>query len=234
MRYFMPRFQIATLAEPQTQLLSKIGGLPWGYPLDLWPQCCGQPQRLLAQLCHEPPMLDLGDSDAVLHLFQCLECCGDDDCGRASVMLNRLELGQSLTTTDAPDYEPALGNSLIGEFWIQSWEEADDGIPDSRLPEFFRAETLRALEDEFTDIDWYSNQGRTKFGGTPRWTGNGPMSFPEGAFEFAFQIDNNLWIAGEMPKADEVGCAVCLFDSTDSDWVTTLPSVAAKRGCQAS
>lgn len=174
-------------------------------------------------------MLDLGDSDAVLHLFQCLECCGIDDCGRASVMLNRSQLGQSPTTPDEPGYEPALGNSLIGELWIDGWTAADDGIPDSRLTEFFRHDSLRALEDEFTQIDWYDFREKTKFGGTPRWTGNGPMGFPTGAFEFAFQIDKAVYLMGPMPKADDVGCDVSELNSRSSDWITTLPTAEAKR-----
>jgi len=229
MRYFIPHFQIATLAEPQTRLLSKIGGLPWGYPLDLWPHCCGQPQRLLAQLQHEPPMLDLGDSNAVLHLFQCLECGGIDDCGRGSVLLERSQLSDSLTTIDESGYEPTLDNPLIGELWIDGWTAADDGIPCSRLTEFFRHEAMWTLQKEFTQIDWYGYRERTKFGGTPRWTGNGPMGFPTGAFEFAFQIDNDVCLIGKMPKADEVGCYVSELNSSGSDWITTLPTDKAKR-----
>ena len=74
MRYFLPQFRIAAFSGTQTELRSKVGGLPWGLPKERWPRCCQRPQKLLAQLRHEPPMLDLGDAGAVLHLFQCLDC----------------------------------------------------------------------------------------------------------------------------------------------------------------
>ena len=82
MRSFLPTFQIATLAGEQTCLRSKLGGVPWGLPVERWPVCCGQPQKLLAQLCHQPPMLDLGAPGAVLHLFQRLDCLGIAESGQ--------------------------------------------------------------------------------------------------------------------------------------------------------
>src|ERR1700677_2104523 len=132
MRYFTPRFQIATLAGEQKKLLSKIGGIPWGLPADRWPQCCNRPQKLLAQLCHEPPMLDLGSPSAVLHLFQCMECCGIDegdgieDCGRGALVIDRSELDEGLPPMPEVPM-PAFGDlpdqQLIGEFWISGWDE---------------------------------------------------------------------------------------------------------------
>ncbi len=174
-------------------------------------------------------MLDLGDSNAVLQLFQCLECCGFDDSGKSSVLLKRSQLSDRLTTVDVSGYQPALGYPLIGELWIDGWTDADDGIPDSRLGDFFRHESMWSLQEEFSQIDWYDIRERTKFGGTPRWTGNGPMGFPEGAFEFAFQIGNAVCLLGQVPNADDVGCYVSELNSSGSDWNTTLPTAEAKR-----
>src|SRR5579864_8582585 len=104
MQYFMPKFQIAALLPPQDRLRSKIGGIPWGLPPRLWPTCCGHPQKLLAQLCHEPPILDLGAEGSVLHLFQCLECMGiGNDTGRAAFIIDRSILGDGLVTI--PGYD---------------------------------------------------------------------------------------------------------------------------------
>jgi len=207
MKYFRPHFQIATLAGKQDRLISKIGGVPWGLPEKYWPACCGRPQKLLAQLRHEPPMLDLGSPGAVLHLFQCLECGGIDDCGRDAVLLNESDLGCGLVRIEGFNVEPDLGNSLIGELWIDGWDEVDDGIPDARFSEFFDEKSVWKLHDEFPAIDWYSCREKTKFGGSPRWTGNGP-SFEPPPFEFLFQLDNYLFLDGLPPNPNEVGCVV--------------------------
>lgn len=232
MRYFAPRFQIATLAGEQKKLLSKIGGISWGLPADRWPICrqCERQERLLAQLCHEPPMLDLGSPSAVLHLFQCMECggidytCGNiEDCGRDTLVIDRSELGEGLSLIPGYDDLSDLGKELIGEFWITGWEEGDDGIPAMRLPEFFDERKLRKIHNEFPDIDWFDSQMRTRFGGTPRWSGNGPMSFPEPPFEFSFQLDNWLFLPGLPPKPNEAGCMVLELDDT-AKWETARPT----------
>jgi hypothetical protein len=209
MKFFRPHFKIATLAERQDHLLSKIGGIPWGFPKERWPSCCGHPQKLLAQLRHEPSKLDLGSTTAVLHLFQCLECCGIDDCGRGVVLFNESDLGQGLDGVEGYDDKPELGNSLIGELWIDGWEELDDGVPSARFSEFFDEESMWKLQNEFPQIDWFGGRERTKFGGTPRWTGNGPAvsSLPP-PFEFLFQLDNYLFLDGLPPKPNEVGCGL--------------------------
>jgi hypothetical protein len=207
MKFFRPHFMIATLAGEQDRLISKIGGLPWGLPEKYWPTCCGQPQKLLAQLRHEPPMLDLGSPGMVLHLFQCLECCGIDDCGRGAVLLNESDLGHGLVRIKGHDVKPELGNSQIGELCIDGWKEDDDGIPSARLSEFFDEESVRKLHDEFPTIEWFDGRGMTKFGGSPRWTGNGPFFEPV-PFEFLFQLNHYLFLDGLPPDPNKVGCGV--------------------------
>jgi len=227
MQYFTPRFQIATLAPPQDRLVSKIGGVPWGLPLDHWPTCCGHPQKLLAQLCHQPPMLDLGDENAVLHLFQCLECGGLRPGHRslATFVLPRSKLDNNPAKIEGYDYKPALGEALIGEAFITGWDESDDGIPEQRLPEFFNEKSLWALQDVFSEIDWFKGRQRTKFGGSPRWTGNGPLDFPRRPFEFLFQIDCFLHVDGPPPTPDEVGCPVGKFTDVNAPQVDRIPAM---------
>src|SRR3954469_25249809 len=105
MRYFTPRFEIATLVGEQQKLISKLGGVPWGLPKDCWPSCCEQPMKLLAQLCHEPPVLDLGAPGAVLHLFQCLECCGigEEEIGGSAFIINQSHFESGLVRV--PGYD---------------------------------------------------------------------------------------------------------------------------------
>jgi hypothetical protein len=222
MRYFAPIFQPATLAKPQTRLISKIGGIPWGIPPKLWPKCCGKPEKLLAQLRHDPPMLDLGQSGAVLHLFQCLECLGiSNEAGRRAFIVDQSKLSPGLVTV--PDYDAAcdLGGPLIGEAFIIGWTEKDDRIPQARLPEFFDERQLWSLHEEFKSINWFDPREMSRFGGSPRWTGNGPQGFPRPPFEFLFQLDNLLFVQGKCPSADDVGCGVTR--RTDSKDHTTQP-----------
>jgi len=208
-RYFLPRFKIATLAPPQTRLVSKIGGLPWGFPGRMWPKCCGHPQKLVAQLVHDPPMLDLGAPGLVLHLFHCIDCdLGCSHAGRSTVLVDQSQLGSGLTRVEGWDYKPELGESLVGELFIDAWEEGDDGIPPARLPEFFDERKLYDLHHEFGAIDWFEGRNSTRFGGSPRWTGNGPMQAPEAPYEFLFQIASGLWLEGPPPDAEDVGCQV--------------------------
>lgn len=161
--------------------------------------------KLLAQLRHEPPMLDLGIPGAVLYLFQCLACFGIPDSGRVGFIVEPTDLGSAAVRV--PDYDAECeGQRLIGELWIAGWRDEEDGIPATRLPEFFDEGNLWALQDEFPNIDWYSNM--TKFGGSPRWTGNGPMNFPPPPFEFLLQLGNADRIEGPPPEPDQVGCVV--------------------------
>ena len=233
MRFFTSRFKIATMMPVQDRLLSKIGGLPWGLPQRLWPTCCGKPQKLLAQFCHEPRILDLGDVDTVLHLFQCMECLGiGDESGRAAFIVNRVVLGEGLTMIEGCDLPGDMGEGLIGEAWIDGWDEEDDGIPESRLEEFFNERSLWAIHDEFSDVDWFDGRRMTRFGGTPRWTGNGPMGFLSQPFEFLFQLNNGLYSLGPPPTPDVVGCDVNTYTYLDgqvTDSKLAKPGLGMKR-----
>lgn len=223
MIYFTPRFRLATLSAPQRQLCSKLGGAPWGLPADLWPKCCGgYLQKLVAQLLHQPPMLDLGDPNAVLHLFQCPKCGGtrNDEVGCAALILDRKDLADEPSTPDGYDEAVDGGPPLIGEAFLEGFDQHDDGIPESRLPDFFDEERLWQLQDEHPDVDWFHPKMDTKFGGSPRWTGNGPGIFiGPGEFqwpncEFLFQLGEGIWMPGEAPHPDDVGCRLFFNDQS--------------------
>src|SRR5262249_25941024 len=124
MKFYVPKFQIASLKGPQTSFRSKFGGLPWGLPLTRWSRCqrCGRLMSLLAQLSHDPPALDLGGSEHVLHLFQCQECFGyDAGAGNDAIMVSVEELGHKLTQLpENEDLHGILGpglDQLVGELW---------------------------------------------------------------------------------------------------------------------
>ena len=225
----MPQLQIAALRPKQDRLRSKIGGVPWGLPPHWWPTCCGHPQKLLGQFCHEPPMIDLGEEGAVLHLFQCLECLGlVDDSSRAAFIVDDSELSQGLVTIPGYDDKPDLGERLIGEVWIDGWEANDDGIPTERLNEFLTWETWSPLLKEFPDVRWFEGREATRFGGSPRWTGNGPGNFPPPPFEFLLQLDSGLYFKGDPPTPDEAGCPLNITEVVDgrgSHFSTTKPDV---------
>ena len=103
--------------------------------------------------------------------------------------------------------KPEYGEPLIGEFWIDYWEQADDSIPASRMSEFFTWEQWSALVDDFPGIEWFDICESTRFGGSPRWTGNGPLSAPIAPFEFLLQL-TTIHFEGSAPPADAVGCPI--------------------------
>lgn len=205
------------------RLVSKIGGVPWGLPADLWPSCCGYPQKLLAQFRHDPPMLDLGAPGSVLFLFQCLECCGFDECGHSVLIIEASKLADGPVRIPGYDQICDLGGPLVGEFLLDGWTENDDGIPEERLSDFLDDRAYWTLESEFPDIDFLDPLARTRFGGAPRWTVNGPGQVPPRPFEFLFQINNCLYFDGPAPQADEVGCWVSKSSSLSGAQTTVLP-----------
>src|SRR6185295_11396473 len=49
---------------------------------------------------------------------------------------------------------------------------------------------------------------RTKMGGIPYWSGNGPLQKLKPDFEFLFQLDNLIPFEGEAPQPDDFGGTV--------------------------
>ena len=157
MKFFLPKFRIASLEAPQTTFQNKFGGLPWGLPLKMWRHCqsCGRRMSLLAQLKHEPPALDLGRSGDVLHLFQCQECFGfESGDGNDALIIPVNKLGTGLTRLpEDEDLSGALGQNLdqtIGELWIDSWKVEDDGFDPSLATDIFAPAKWAAVPDSMT------------------------------------------------------------------------------------
>jgi len=175
MKIFVPRLTVASLQPPQSALMPKFGGLPWGFPVERWPVCreCASSMALLAQLPHDAAAaLDLGGDAHVLHLFQCPTggCSSyayEAGC-TASLILRCEELGEGLTEPPAgppaPNPYVAISRTLEtgeteverfapaqmnGELWISGWDEYEDGArADQRDVYFDASRFFDADEDE--------------------------------------------------------------------------------------
>ena len=242
---FIPRFEVATLRPPQTRLISKLGGLPWGFPVGMWPYCreCTLPMALLAQLPHQGPEVDFGDSRWVLHIFQCATAGCDtmsyDGGCNAALMLPREALGEGLTQAPEPTRERPIRawtsgsvpveHSMHGELWLTGWQEHDDAVPQHLGPAYFHVDTFYALPEELQFPDDYNYQLRTKSGGVPYWTAAaGPTEVPH-PFEYLLQIDTAIPIQGRLPDPSEVGCDVYVHHASgETEEIRRVPS-AAKR-----
>ena len=229
---FIPRFEVATLRPPQTRLIPKLGGLPWGFPVDMWPRCpdCSIPMALLAQLPHDGPALDLGDARWVLHVFQCATAgcfTWDYDGGcNAAFILPREVLREGLTqappaSTDRPvrawigeitaEERSMLASeerSMHGELWITGWQEHEDTIPHDMRPAYFDFDAFWTLPDKLRSPHDHDHRFFTKAGGVPYWTVNGPSGFPPAPFDYLMQIDTHLYIRGHLPDPSTIGCDV--------------------------
>ena len=244
MQNFIPRFEVATLRPPQTRLIPKLGGLPWGLPADMWPRCreCSMPMALLAQLPHHGPALDFGDSHWVLHLFQCTTAgCStwsyDEGCNTA-FMLPRDAVGEGLTqapqaTRERPVYAWVTGStpvehSMHGELWFTGWQEHEDAIPQHMSPAYFDFDRFGALPEEFQFPHHFGYRLRTKAGGVPYWTVNGPDKVPPRPFDYLMQIDTFLSIQGRLPDPSAIGCDVYVHRANGETETRRVSSVAKR------
>jgi len=227
-------------------LIPKLGGLPWGFPAAMWPSCrkCSVPMALLAQLPHRHPALDFGDSRWVLHLFQCTTTgCStwsyDEGCN-AAFILPREALGEGLTpppqvVSDRPVYVWVTGSmpvvhSMHGELWIAGWKEHEDAIPQHMSSAYFDPRAFGALPEEFQFPHNFGDP-RTKAGGVPYWTANGPWGLPKipsRPFDYLMQIDTFLSISGRLPDPSVIGCDVFVHDANGRMERRPVPD-AAKR-----
>lgn len=77
-----PAFKLGLFQQERSGLEDKLGGLPFGFPIDRWPNCkvCGLPLNYIAQF-HSSEKINLGQEGRALFLFQCLDgaMCEDWD-----------------------------------------------------------------------------------------------------------------------------------------------------------
>jgi hypothetical protein len=200
---------------------------------------------LLAQIPHQGRALDFGDSRWVLHLFQCTTAgCStwsyDEGCN-AAFMLARETLGEGLTRppqalTERPVSAWVVGSTPVvhtmhGEIWIAGWNEQEDAIPAHMSPAYFDPDAFGALPREFRFPHDFNYRLRTKAGGVPCWTANGPGGIPEippRPFDYLMQIDTFLDLQGRLPDPSAIGCDVYLHQANGQMDKRPVPS-AAKR-----
>jgi hypothetical protein len=200
------------------------------------------PMALLAQLPHHSPALDFGDPRWVLHLFQCTTAgCStwsyEEGCN-AAFMLPREAIGEDLTqtpqvTTERPVNAWIAGitpvdDSMHGELWLTGWEEHEDAIPQHMSPAYFASHTFFALPEEFRFPYDFDYRLRTKAGGVPYWTGNGPAKVPPRPFDYLMQIDTFLSIQGRLPDPSAIGCDVYARQPNGQLETRPVPSVAKR------
>jgi len=164
---------------------------------------------LLTQLTHDSMALNLGGPEHVLHLFQCQECFGyDAGAGNDAIMVPVKDLDHGLTQLPAGEaLGGVLGSSLdamVGELWIDGWKEQDDGLAPGLAKELFDQDKWMQLPRTMV-YSMFESRWRTKMGGVPYWTGNGPLHKPRRGYEFLFQIDNDIEFQGKPPRPNDVG-----------------------------
>ena len=148
MKYFVPTVLVPEDIDPGFASVERLGGQPWGLAQHAWPICSyhRKPQSLLAQFAHHPDRLNLGGEGRMLFVFQCNNDPGMCDtwiahsgCNACFVLLPHELIGTPADTAcQAP--EPADGAVVI-----TSWQEYDDGIPDTLVPLFLNQDEYMAI-----------------------------------------------------------------------------------------
>ena len=208
---------------------SKFGGLPWGLSPHRWPYCreCGEQMSCVVQVAvyghldRAGPFVGRSDlSDRVLHVFTCERptVCSfwEPHAGaNAAFFLTFGELQVVGGGTVVPD------GPVLPEVWIEDWVSQDDPVAGSaasvsdiaRFPD--HPDATRVPDVVKTAL-------RTRLGGAPYWTGNGPMDAPQPPFQFLMQIDKYL----PVPAAEGGHVDLANFCSDGTGFVFTDPDRA--------
>lgn len=190
MRYYKPVLKLSESLPPKTDYADQLGGLPWGFPLEKWPNCanCGSPLTLIAQFQHHQERLPLGKTGRVLYLFQCEALKNDcptyepDSGANAVIILNPEE------QTHAPLDKHPESLTILPEARVDHWVVQDDGISHNQLDQFFDYQKWI----QFGETEPESVELCTRLGGPPGW-----IQLPEPVeppYYFAGQIDHYLEI----------------------------------------
>jgi len=223
MKYARPKLALPDGKPPQSRLMPKFGGLPWGFPAAQWPICeeCAHPMHLVAQLPGDVPGLDIVEGE-VLHVFRCCWSLSCDralmdagiDAGKAAVTLAQTALGRGLTRpplTAAFEADLDVPGGLSGgakiresailpELWITGFDQVDDGIEPALYPQFLQRETHDQMPTEVAYPADFDSAHDTKFGGWPYWSGNGVMDDRLEGATFLFSIGSLVYPDEPIPK----------------------------------
>lgn len=159
--------------QDQRRALDRVGGAPWGLPLEAWPSCgsCKEPLTFIGQWQHAEGRLDLGGSGTVLYSFLCTNTETMMECHMHAVepggdVIARVVLVENAVA--APTLHPSKarpGASVVVTGWAEEGESAPSGLMDIAL--FGFGGTRRswpAAESEFP-----SPAPTTRIGGRPAW-----------------------------------------------------------------
>lgn len=233
LRNLIPTLRLPEAHAPHI-LRAKFGGMPWGVSHERWPVCreCGERMSALAQipvrghLDQAGPLLGGRASAHVLHIFLCegeAVCSSlEPDAGANSAFLLPEAALDADAETAAPD-----GAAVLPEAWITGWSPFDDAVPEGREAVY----VSRGQFDALPDAERFPHEGdsalRTKFGGIPYWTGNGPVQAPKAPFRYLGQIDKYLRVPGT--EHGHLDLATFCSDGTGYVFVDTE---GAEMGCR--
>lgn len=214
MQNWRPILTFGATAAPQTDLVSKFGGLPWGLPAGDWPICreCGRPMHFLMQMTHQPPQIDLGGDDKVLFAFQCnfSSICSswEANAGANAVFLrNRGDLGTGHTPYPkhlAPAGSLEEEHLLLLELLLARWEGFEDPLTEDHRDAIYTYDGFWDLPEELAAPHDYDHKRQTKAGGLPYWTGNGPHPDMEGRDVFLQLTGDWVDVEGVPPTPEEM------------------------------
>jgi hypothetical protein len=185
MRCFIPDIRYGRDLPAQTQLEDKVGGLPWGLPIQQWPicSCCESPQALVAQLVHHSERFDLGRDGRVLFIFKCnsfqISCPTHEPNSEAqtSFILDPEEL---LTGLTCPPSEVRAEE----EIRVIDWLIEDDGVPEQYSAASYQASRQNLPEEIQEKLHEYE----MKLGGIPDW--ENLHYLPDGDWRFLGQLSS--------------------------------------------
>jgi uncharacterized protein YwqG len=190
MKYFIPRLETRKNLETSINFKEKLGGLPFGLPIEMYPICkeCGNLMTFLAQFIHEKDRLDLGREGRILFIFQCdsEEICEswNADSGANACFITELEI---LTGKEINPSE--LNTPSARENLIEGWIEHNDGVSDEESGFFFDTQKYDEIDfNQFVKL-LDKTKSYTKLGSVPYW-----IQYPEppaGNWRFVGQLDSN-------------------------------------------
>jgi hypothetical protein len=112
------------------------------------------------------------------------------------LLVDRAELGSG----PAPLPSDVLDGRtrLLPQVWVGSWEPDDDGITPEQEAAIDDPDRYWDLPDEVQLPHGFDFRWRTKAGGAPYWTANGPAHGPGRPRRLVLQIDTGFVVTGRL------------------------------------
>lgn len=192
MKYFVPNLELAKESKSQAAFQEKLGGLPFGLPVEMYPICkgCGNPMVLLAQFIHHKERLDLGKDGRILFVFQCNYQSLRTSCSvwESESGANSCFILEKEDLTSKFEKVPEGEVNLEKEFLISEWAKYDDGISFEDSLAFFDEDKYYEFDEDIFEQIIEKITENTRLGGVPYW-----VQYPEvpvGSWKFIGQLDD--------------------------------------------